>query len=239
MPRIFLLLAAALLFVPQLVVAQETAPTINYVGFNYFKSDQLAQNKKIFSDYIEKLVPIMDRHGMTLETYRVAHGGSDFLKAHAITVGTAPSQESFAGFAADPDFHEIFPTLVGIIEAHTVVFSEDVIEPVSRDESGHLLLATAWLKEGRADSLEALLKLEQGTAAERQKFGVELQVRTVGVMASRGLTDDLESITPPDVMALWRVNDAHGYFDASKVQDFTGRSQKYFEEHTSFWLQPW
>jgi len=230
---------ALIMFAPSLSLAEEQSTQINYIGFNLFKADKSGENIAIFDQYVENLMPIMERHGLTLETYRVVHGGSDRLDAHAVTFGTAPDQQSFGELFADPEYQALFPTLVEIIEEHVVVFTTDRFSPKVKSGGDAILLAAAWLNGGKEESYETLLALEEETKAARRHHGVKLTARTRGVMSNRGLVEEIESIAPPDVLALWNISDPHGYYDDPSVIEFSKKASTYIENSAALWLVPW
>ena len=234
-----LILLTLLAFAPNLSFAEQPTPQINYIGFNLFKSDKNGENAAVFDLYVNDLIPIMERYGLTLRTYRVVHGGNDHLNAHAITFGTAPDQQSFGAFFADPEFQQLFPTLVEIIEDHVVVFTQEQFSPSTAKKDNPLLLSAAWLRGEREQSYKALLLLEEGTEIARQRHGARLLARTHGMMASRGIVDPVENIMPPDVVAIWNIDDPHGYYDEPSINEFSKKAREYIENSAALWLQPW
>ena len=118
--------------------------TIHYIGFNQFVADHAADGSRVFNDYVHLLRPIMSRYGMTVDAYNVLHGGTEQLAADVVTFGSAPDEESFQAFFADPEFQEIFPMLAGALAGRQVIFTSDAFAPTGQ-ESGHTLLSLNWV----------------------------------------------------------------------------------------------
>ncbi|RED16710.1 hypothetical protein DFR46_1738 [Parasphingopyxis lamellibrachiae] len=221
--------------------AQENPPPENpvyYVGFNYFTGDGGLPESEVFSNYTAALEPIMARYGMTLETYRVVNGSADALPAHAITFGSAPDPESFGAFFADPEFQALFPSLVGIIDQHTVVFTREAFSLAGTTEADNILLSIGWIKEG-ADHHAAILARDAAISQSGTQYGLETLVHSQGMMANQGLADGGIEVPAPDYLEIWRVEDPHGLFDDPMYREAESEARNHMDRSASYWLQPW
>lgn len=215
------------------------AGPVYYVGFNHFSEDQGAGAAQVFTDYKDAIAPIMARYGLTLKTYRVVHAQSDAIEADAITFGTAPDQQSFAAFFADPDFQAQFPKLVGIIKNHVVIFTSEPLAPKRSSPGRDTRLSLYWLKGDTNESAAALLEVDANLAGAKRAFGVTDEGEARGVFANRGLAAEITVITPPDMLMISSFRDAHGYYDDDAVEAAQAKAQHYIAGSSVFWLKEW
>ena len=219
-----------------LIVSRTHADTIHYIGFNSFHPGEHRQSAQDFDDYIGELRPIMDRYGMTLAVYNVVHGGSQALPADVVTFGTATDQQSFQAFFADPALHAIFPTLLGALSGHQVVFTSGPFLP-DADGQEHLLLQLDWLPA--ATEKPAKLREESSAYSQaQQRYGVRQVAQSTGIMSNRGLAADVQDTVPPQSLEIWRMRDAHGFFDDPDVQTVHDRIEALVDRSEAFWLTP-
>ncbi len=219
-----------------LMVSRVHADNIHYIGFNSFHAGDHTQSAQDFDDYISELLPIMDKYGMTLAVYNVVHGGSEALPADVVTFGTATDQHSFQAFFEDPALHAIFPTLAGALSGHQVVFTSGPFLP---DTAGreHLLLQLDWLQA----SPEAAAKLRADSSAyqqAQQRYGVRQVAQSTGIMSNRGLAAEVEDTVPPQSLEIWRMRDAHGFFDDPEVRTVHDSIEALVDRSEAFWLTP-
>jgi hypothetical protein len=225
-----------------LLIAQSGSPAtasgeIHYIGFNRFVAAQAMESGTIFDDYIRQLRPIMSRYGMTVDSYDVQHGGSDELTADVITFGTATDNESFQAFFEDPEFQQIFPMLLAALSDHQVIFTSDPFA-VRSQKGAHTLLTLDWVN---GDSDAGLARLEALNDKLRPVFGtygVELAAQTSGVMSNRGLAAEVTPTAPPQLLELWSIRDAHGFFDDPVVRSSTEAKDQVLSRSEAFWLSP-
>jgi len=210
---------------------------IHYIGFNRFIADQATESGIVFDDYIRKLRPIMSRYGMTVDSYDVKYGGSDVLTADVVTFGTAMDQESFQAFFEDPDFQQIFPMLLTALSDHQVIFTADPFA-VSGKTGGNTLLTLGWVDGDPAAGLARLKALNDEIRPVFGTYGVELAAQTAGVMSNRGLAAEVTPTTPPHLLELWSIRDAHGFFDDPIVQSSNEAAEQVVSRSESFWLRP-
>ena len=218
--------------------ADEISPQINYVGLNDF-IDDLDNADEIFSAYIETIKPIMARHGLTLQTYHVVHAVSDDITADAITFGTAPDQESFQAFFADPDFQMAFPELVGIIENHTVIFTSRPFSPKHENGERDTLLNLQWVDGNVEENIEKLREIDAGLTSKKRRFDVSDDAEARGALANRGLAAELLEIPAPHVLSVTSYRDAHGYFDNETVKTAHGKAREFLSQTSAFWIEKW
>lgn len=218
--------------------AETEAPAISYLGFNKFVAGEDRDPRDIFTAYIDTVTPIMARHGLTLDAARVTHQSATAIPADAVTFGTAPDHESFQAFFADPEYQAAFPQLVGIIEAHTVVF---LSAPLTAPQDGRAprMLTTDWIGGDLAEGVAALEALEEPLADLRARFGVVLDGEANGVAANQGLTDDVEAVAPPHRVRLRRMRHAHGYLEHPDVLAAHEAAKDLLERRGAYWLEPW
>lgn len=209
---------------------------IHYIGFNSFVTDQETESGIVFDDYIRKLRPIMSRYGMTVDSYDVEHGGSDKLPADVVTFGTASDEESFRAFFQDPDFQQIFPMLIEALGGHQVIFTSDPFA-VSEKKGGHTLLTLEWVNGDPAAGLAKLQELNDEIRSVFGTYGVELEAQTAGVMSNRGLAAEVTQTTPPHLLELWSIRDAHGFFDDPVVRSSNEAAEHIVSRSESFWLR--
>lgn len=219
-----------------LIAGRVHADTIHYIGFNSFHSDERAKSAQAFDDYVHKLRSIMDRYGMTLAVYNVVHGGSEALPADVVTFGTAKDQQSFQAFFADPALHAIFPTLVGALSGHQVIFTSGPFVPDSGGRE-HLLLQLDWLEA--APGAQAKLRSESSAYQRaQQRYGVRQVAQSTGIMSNRGLAAEVRDTAPPQSLEMWRMQDAHGFFDDPDVQSVHHSIEALVDRSEAFWLTP-
>ncbi len=230
--RAWLVLCAIL--VPYLLAQANTE--IYYIGFNRFVTDNGTDSGVVFDDYIRELRPIMERYGMTVESYDVLHGGSDDLAADVVTFGTAPDQDSFQAFFHDPEFQQIFPRLLGALSDHQVIFTSDPFS-ISDREDGHTLLKLVWMGGDVTAGLARLEAINAEISPLYGRYGVELAAQTAGVLSNRGLASEVIATIPPHRLELWSIRNAHEFFDDPAVQDNHQAAEKVVSRSESFWLK--
>jgi len=218
------------------LVPAHAGDTIHYIGFNQFIADHAADSGRVFDDYIHQLRPIMSRYGMTVDAYDVLHGGTEQLAADVVTFGSAPDQESFQAFFADPEFQEIFPMLAGALGGHQVIFTSDAFALTGR-EPGHTLLSLNWVDGDAAEGVAKLQDLNHRISPVFDRYGAHQIAHTAGVMASRGLAAEVTATTPPQLLELWSISDAHGFFDDPLVQASNKEAELLLTRSESFWLR--
>lgn len=214
-----------------LLASTQARADIHYIGFNQFGS--APNSSEEFSRYLSALSPIMARHGMTLTAYDVVHGGERFLSPDVVTFGSAPDEASFQAFFADEQFLSIFPTLVGALSDHQVIFTQHGLASAPESLDTRLELSWSSLEAGSAQAIALDKKIEP----ELRRFDVERPLRTTGLMSNRGLAGDLQQTTPPDQIELWTFTDAHEFMADKKVQAWFGRLRKTQTRSAVFWLQ--
>lgn len=210
--------------------------TVHYVGFNKFVADHEAESSRVFDNYIHRLRPIMTRYGMTVDAYDVLHGGTGELPADVVTFGSAPDEASFQAFFADPEFQEIFPMLVGALGGHEVIFTSGPFA-VAGHEAGHTLLSLSWVRGEAEESVGEIQALNENTSAVFDRYGVQQIADTAGLMSNRGLAAEITPTTPPQLLELWSIRDAHGYFDDPFVQATNKKTKDLITRSESFWLK--
>lgn len=212
-------------------------PEISYIGFNMLKADHKAHRVAAFKNYINTIKPIMERHGHTLHVYKVDHANAPEHAADFVTFGTAPTQEAFQAFFADPEFQHAFPTLVENIDQHFVTFLDKPIVPDVQDH-GHVQLTLDWLKpmdDGRRALFGEHRHQLVGLGAHR---GAMLTHHARGVMASTGLTDDVAPSDPPSLVSLWHMADAHAFLDSGDVKKLNQELSEFSQQYLAFWISP-
>lgn len=237
MPYI-LFLALALLGMTNSVFAKEPSSKIHYVGFNDFL-DTNDNAEQVFKKYTEAITPIMERHGLTLITYKVTHSLSDHISADAITFGTAPDQERFAAFFADPDFQAAFPDLVGIIDEHVIVFTDGHFMPSEVTPERDTLLQLYWFASDAATGVNAFRESEAGLANLKSRYGVTDDAESHGVMVNRGLAGEITSEEPPHLMTIGGYRHAHAYLEHPTVEMARKEIEEKLEKSSAFWIKPW
>ena len=209
---------------------------IHYIGFNKFVADNEAESSRVFDDYIHQLRPIMSRYGMTVDAFDVLHGGSAELPADVVTFGSAPDEESFQAFFADPELQEIFPMLVGALGGHEVIFTSGPFS-VTGNESGHTLLSLNWVDGDATDGVSRIQALNEKTSSVFGQYGVRQIDDTAGLMSNRGLAAEITPTAPPQLLELWSIRDAHGYFDDPLVQSTNKKAEAIISRSEAFWLK--
>ena len=217
-------------------VPARAADTIHYVGFNKFVTDQEAESGRVFDDYIHQLRPIMSRYGMTVDAYDVLHGGTEQLAADVVTFGSAPDEESFQAFFADPEFQQIFPMLVGALGGHQVIFTSGSFA-VNGNATGHTLLSLNWVSGDTDVGVVKLQDLNHRISPVFDEYGVRQIAHSAGLMSSSGLAAEVTPTTPPQLLELWSINDAHGFFDDPLVQASNKEAEGLLSRNESFWLR--
>lgn len=224
-------LIASLLLTPAL---QADEARIHYMGFNAFAADK-AKSGRAFDAYLEKLAPIMKRYGMTADAYNVMHGGSDNLKADVVTFGTAKDQASFQAFFQDAEFQAIFPMLFGALEDHQVIFTGGVFMPSPKDGT-HTLLSASWFKGDSAAAMETIAGAHKNMKPVFEKYGVQMMAHTAGVYANQGLAADVKDTHAPQLLELWSVKDAHGFFDDPMQVEANNKVKALLSRSEDFWI---
>lgn len=210
-------------------------PQISYIGFNTLKPETKSRNVGIFVDYIATIKPIMTKHGMTLDVYRVDHSSMSEMPVDFITFGTAPDQKSFQSFFANPDFQAAFPKLVSIIEEHFVTFVDKPLIP-EPNAKGYTQLSLDWLKSTDDMTMQALHDLDVRIAALGRKIGARRTHRVAGLMASTGLTDDVSPAEPPNVVSVWHMMDPYAFLDDGEVGELSAHAKLNFKMSRSYWI---
>lgn len=210
---------------------------IHYIGFNKFETQDVTNSGNAFNEYIRQLTPIMSRYGMTVQSYDVVHGGSDALDADVVTFGSARSQESFQAFFQDPEFQRIFPMLIGALSEHQVIFTGRPFAITGKD-NGHTLLSLNWVKGDPGQTLARLNMLNEGISQVFDTYGVRQIAKASGVMSSRGLAGEVIQTSPPELLELWSMDNAHGFFDDPLVKAASEDAENLVLHSESFWLKP-
>ena len=218
------------------VVPAHAGDAIHYIGFNEFVADRAADSGRVFDDYIHQLRPIMSRYGMTVDAYDVLHGGTAQLAADVVTFGSAPDEESFQAFFADPEFQEIFPMLVGALGGHQVIFTADAFALTGR-EPGHTLLSLHWVEGDASEGVARLQALNHRISPVFDRYGVQQIAHAAGVMSSRGLAAEVAATTPPHLLELWSIGNAHAFLDDPLVQASNREAEILVSRKESFWLR--
>ena len=164
-----------LLFVTITPALAQQGP-VHFVGFNTLKAGDEA--KATFKDYVEKLTPIMAKHNMSVDVLEVLDDHESELKTSFITFGSGPGMADMQAFFRDPEFHAIFPILLGIIEDHNVVF---VDKNLARNikQGDEYLLAAGWSENQKLNTLHAK-----------------------GLMGNNGVGGDITPFEPPLWMSI-------------------------------------
>lgn len=210
--------------------------TIHYVGFNKFVADHEADSGRVFDDYIHQLRPIMARYGLTVDAYDVLHGGTEDLSADVVTFGSAPDEESFQAFFADAEFQQLFPMLVGALGDHQVIFTSEAFA-LTGQEAGHALLSLNWVNGDAAEGVATLQDLNHRISPVFEQYGAQQIAYTAGLMSSRGLAAEITPTVPPQLLELWSISDAHGFFDDPLVQASNKEADAMISRNESFWLK--
>jgi hypothetical protein len=209
---------------------------IHYIGFNKFGDDPKIDSSRLFDDYIVQLRPIMTRYGMTLEAYDVVHGGSEQLSADVLTFGSAPDQAAMQAFFSDPEFQEAFPMLVDAVSDHQVIFTAEAFA-VDRQAAGHTLLSLNWVAGETANGVQQLQELNKRVSPLFEHYDVQQTGNAVGAMSSHGLAGEITTTTPPQLLEMWSMGDAHGFFDDPQVIAVHKEAAKLVSRSEAFWLQ--
>ncbi len=217
-------------------LSAHASDVIHYIGFNKFNAGYEADNGRVFDEYIHHLRPIMSRYGMTVDAYDVLHGGTEDLSADVVTFGSAPDEESFQAFFADPEFQQLFPMLVGALGDHQVIFTSGAFA-VTLKEPGHTLLSLNWVNGDAIAGVGKLQDLNHRISPVFDQYGVRQIAHTTGVMSNRGLAAEIAQTTPPQLLELWSIRDAHGFFDDPLVQASNKESEAVVSRSESFWLR--
>ena len=227
-----------ILFIGLLLLSSITAAAdeVHYIGFNKFVSDKKSDSAASFDSYTRRLRPIMDRYGMSLEVFTVVHGGSALLAADAVTFGTAKNMETMGAFFQDPELQAIFPDLVAALSEHQVIFTSSQFSPGDSEE-GHLLLSMDWMQD-KENGIEDFHTLINSLEAVCKQFGVSKLSSTSGVMSNRGLAREITPVAAPDLLELWTMRDAHGYYDDLRVNNVNKKLMDIVSRTESFWLVP-
>jgi hypothetical protein len=222
-----------------MIVARPATATdeIHYIGFNKFETMDVTNSSDAFNEYIRQLTPIMSRYGMTVQSYDVVHGGSKALDADVVTFGSARNQESFQAFFQDPEFQKIFPLLIGALSEHQVIFTGRPFAITGKD-NGHTLLSLSWVKGDPVKSLAKLGMLNEGISQVFDTYGVQQIAQASGVMSSRGLAEEVTQTSPPELLELWSMDDAHGFYDDPLVKAASDDVANLVLHSESFWLKP-
>lgn len=213
--------------------AHANDPTVVYIGLNTLKSEQRADHMKAFHAYINDLIPIMDRHDMGLEVYRIDHQNNDGQQVDYITIGTAPSMEAMQSFFADSSFLAIFPRLEAALSDHTVVFLDQVLSGPMTQE-GYLLLTLDWLDD--PNSKNKVGELNASLVDLGREHGASQLGRAGGVMSNRGLGPDMYSVDPPHYVSLWQMSDPHEFLEHGIVAMKNKDMAKLMKEGREFWV---
>ena len=235
--RNFFLGIAAILCWPSMALSSPAKAQVHYVGFNDF-IDNIDDVDAVFSNYTKTIIPIMGRYGLTLKTYRVTYSLGNTITANAITFGTAPDIESFQAFFADPDFQAAFPKLVGIIENHTVVFTDGSFAP-KMVEDHHTMIRLDWLKEPIDNNYAALEKLDESLRGLWKTYGVTQIASAHGVTANAGLAGEIKTVPAPQRMVIRNFRDAHDYLEQESVENVHEAMKKHVLTSSIFWIEPW
>ena len=212
-----------------------TADAVHYVGFNKFEERSPDKSATLFDAYIVDLLPIMQRYNMKLEVYSVIHGGSEALDADVLTFGTAPDMQTFQKFFQDPDLQQIMPSLVAALSAHQVVFTAGDFMP-GEASIDSLMLQLDWFEVSGKDSVAYEQLLGQYSQVADQ-YGVIREASTTGIMSNRGLGAEIIEIPAPQSMELWRMRNAHGFFDDLSVIQTNRQIKDLVSRGEAFWLQ--
>ncbi len=208
---------------------------IHYIGFNKFAAEDASS--ETFNEYIRQLTPIMARYGLTVESYDVLHGGTEELDADVVTFGSAPNLESFQSFFQDPEFQKIFPMLVGALSGHQVIFTGGPFT-ITGKHNEHTLLSLCWVKGEPEQTLAKLDLLNEGISPVFDTYGVRKMAQAKGVMSNRGLAGDITQTSPPELLELWSIKDAHGFYDDPLVKTAGEDAENLVTRKEAFWLKP-
>jgi len=226
---------SALLVLAAAGSAHAESTEIHYLGFNSFGADKAASGKA-FDTYIKHLRPIMAKYGMTAATYNVRHGGNGDLKADVVTFGTAKDQASFQAFFQDPDFQKLFPQLLGALDDHQVVFTSGSFAPHHVTHGSNILLSVNWLNGEAEAAVKRLNAINHKASHVFEKYGVQMLGQTAGVYSNRGLAADVKDTHPPQLLELWAIKDAHGFFDDEAIASTADEIKELTKKSESFWL---
>lgn len=210
---------------------------VHFVGFNSLKIENKEQHKKTFDAYIKKLRPILARHGVTTDVYDVVFGGDGNVKADFVTFGTAKDSESFQAFFQDPDFHAVFPMLLGVLQDHQVVFTPTAFAPDADAIPGHTYLALNWLKGDAEKARKGIDAITHKLAPYNKKYGARKIAFGMGVYSNKGLAADVVDTVPPQFVELWSIRDAHGLFEDEKAATIFKETDGLVERSETYWLQ--
>ncbi len=232
----FLKLSSIALLLVLCAVPLHTSERVHYIGFNKFVVDHEAQSGEAFDEYIRKLLPIMARYDMTGEVFNAVHGGSDELSADVITFGTAKNQESMQAFFQDAQFQAIFPMLLDALSGHQVIFTSGPIA-ISGKQQDPTLLSLTWVEGDGAAGVAKLNELNDRLNPILDKYGARQIAQATGVLSNRGLGAEIAQTTPPQLLELWSISDAHGLFDDPLVQSTEQEGKALISRSEAFWLQ--
>jgi hypothetical protein len=217
-------------------VSTQANDEVHYIGFNKFVSEKKAQSGAAFDDYIRQLLPIMARYDMTAGVFDAVHGGSDDLSADVVTFGTAKSMESMQAFFQDAELQAIFPILLGALSSHQVIFTSGPMALGGKQQDPTLLSLT-WVQGDPDKGLSELNDINDRLSPVFAKYGARQIAQSTGVMSNRGLGAEVEQTTPPQLLELWSISDAHGLFDDPQVQSTEKEAKPLISRSESFWLQ--
>lgn len=210
---------------------------VHFIGFNSLKAENKAEHTKTFDAYIKKLRPILRRYDVTTDVYDVVFGGDGNVKADFVTFGTAKDQKSFEAFFQDPEFHAIFPMLIGGLSEHQVVFTPQAFAPDGEAIPGHTFLALNWLKDDTQKSRSAIEAITEKLEPFNRKYGARKIAFGMGVYSNKGLAADVVDTTPPQFVELWSIRDAHGLFEDEKAKVIFSETKNLVERSESYWLR--
>lgn len=210
---------------------------VHFVGFNSLKIENKEHQKATFDAYIQKLKPIMARYDVTTDVYDVVYGGKGDIKADFVTFGTAKDQESFQAFFQDPDFHGIFPMLLGALQEHQVVFTAAPFAPDANAIPGHTFLALNWLKGDAVQARAKIASLTERLAPINKKYGARKIAFGTGVYSNKGLAAEVADTMPPGFVELWSIRDAHGLFDDAEVKTVFAEAKEVVARSETYWLR--
>ncbi len=210
---------------------------VHFIGFNSLKVDNKAHHKDTFDAYIKRLKPILAKYDVTTDVYDVVFGGDGEIKADFITFGTAKDQQSFQAFFQDPEFHQIFPMLLGALDEHQVIFTAEAFSPDAEAIPGHTFLALNWLKGDVVEARKEVDALVQKLAPYNKKYGARKIAFGSGVYSNKGLAAEVVDTTAPQFVELWSIKDAHGLFEDIKAKEIFKETASIVERSESYWLQ--
>lgn len=214
-----------------------SAQSVHFVGFNSLHLENKDAHKTAFQGYIKQLKPIMARYGVTTDVYEVVFGGDGEVKADYVTFGSAKDQASFQAFFQDAEFHSIFPTLVGALREHQVVFTEDEFAPDNKSIPGHTLLVMNWLKGDKEAALKKVHGFMERLEPVNKKYGARSVAFGSGVYSNKGLAANVTDTVPPQFVEIWSIEDAHGLFDDPEAKAVFQEAENLVDHSESYWLK--